>query len=548
MKIKVFAIALLLIFFILTLFTALKTSGTCDEIAHHIPAGYVLLTKGDFKMATDSPPLARYIIALPLKLFMKINMPNNKSDWRRDDRGSYGRDFFYKYNSESRKMLFLSRIPVMLIGVLCGLILFIWSSALYGRKAGLLSLFLYALSPNILAHSALATADMVVTFFIFLSAYSFWLFLKDPSFKKIVFAGASIGLAQLSKYNAVLLYPAFLLVLFFEMSSIDKPKRFDIFLKFFIIIFISLIVLWAGYGFDLQPVLKDAMRAGEKIETACAVASRLSPYAGSINVEKLLLNTPAPLGSHILGMLGVFRHVHDSQRTFFMGSWSDRGNPLYFLTAFLIKNPIPFIIFLISGTLISLKNKLGGAERIILITISLFFITSSMGNLQIGLRHILPLFPFCFMIAGRSVVVFNKNRFFNLAILSLMMWYVISAALTWPNYLGYFNESIGGPKNGYKYLRDSNLDWGQDLPALADYMKKNHVKEVALEYFGQADPADYGVVYRKLEPKELERPGSDIYAISAQYLEHVKWAGDYDPTETAGYSIHIYDLTGKGKK
>ena len=159
-----------------------QNSATCDEIAHHIPVGYVLLTKWDFKMDTSQPPLPRYIVALPLKLFMNINMPDDKVVWRASDRSIFGRDFFYKYNNDQVRMVFFARMAVVFIGRLCGLLLFIWSKSLWGYRSALFSLFLYALSPDMLAHSGLATTDMVATFFIFLSCYSFWLFLKDSSF------------------------------------------------------------------------------------------------------------------------------------------------------------------------------------------------------------------------------------------------------------------------------------------------------------------------------------------------------------------------------
>ena len=113
MKTKIAVSALLAAFLILVFSTALRTSGTCDEIAHHIPVGYVLLTKWDFKMDPSQPPLPRYIVAAPLKLFMHVNMPDNKDEWRRSDRASFGRDFFYRYNTDPKKMVLLSRIPIM---------------------------------------------------------------------------------------------------------------------------------------------------------------------------------------------------------------------------------------------------------------------------------------------------------------------------------------------------------------------------------------------------------------------------------------------------
>ena len=543
MKIRIYALILLSIFFILTLSTALRTSGTCDEIAHHIPVGYVLLTKWDLKMDTSQPPLSRYIIALPLKLFMHINIPEDKNEWRRPDRASFGRDFFYKYNTDPKKIIFLCRIPVMIIGIMCGLLLFMWTSSLYGKKAGLLALFLYCFSPTVLAHASLATTDIIATFFIFLSVYSFWLFLSNRSLKNVFFAGLCLGLAQLSKYNAVLLYPIFLLLVSLEFPAMRRSKMFSLFMKFIVIVFVSLIVTWAGYGFDFQPILKDAMRVEEKI----GIAHKVVPSFAGKGLEYALLHMPTPLGTHILGVLGVLRHNYEGHGSFFLGKRSAGGNILYFPVAFLIKNPIPMLILLITGFFIMVKKRIGRAERVILISVALYFAVSSLGKLQIGIRHILPLYPLCFMIAGRSEELLNR-KYWNPVIISLIVWNVFSTLYIMPNYIGYFNETIGGSRNGYKYLRESNLDWGQDLPSLSKYMNENNISEIVLECFGESDPATYGIRFRRFSPDELISPKNNVYAVSAQYLEHVKWTKDREPTAIAGSSIFIYDLTKRNSK
>ncbi len=551
MKIKIFVIILLSIFAVLTISSMRQNSATCDEIAHHIPVGYVLLNKWDFKMDTSQPPLPRYIVALPLKLFMNINMPDDRALWRVQDRSIFGRDFFYKYNRDQIKMVFFARMAVVFIGMLCGLLLFIWAKSLWGERAALFSLFFYALSPNILAHAGLATTDMVATFFILLSCYSFWLFLKNASITNIIFAAVCLGLAELSKYTAILLYPIFLL----SLRGVP-PKTLDLaerragrrsnptISKFLSVIFLSLIVVWAAYGFEFQPLLKDSMRLDEKLQIAHNIAKKVYPHISPAAIDRLddfLLKVPVPLGSHILGIMGVFRHGYEGHSTYFLGRWSSHGDPLYFLVAFLIKTPIPLIIFLLIGIFIFLKQRSQMGERFIFIVAAVFFVASSLSGLKLGLRHILPLYPFCFMICGGAVVLLKK-KYVNILLYSLMAWYAFISVKTWPHYLGYFNEAIGGPANGYKYLRDSNVDWGQDLPSLSRYMEKNGIKEIALEYFGQADPVVYGVHYRKFMPDEFEKPHDAVYAVSAQYLEGVKWTKDHKPAAAAGYSIFIYDF------
>lgn len=544
MKTKTFALALLCIFATLTFSSSLKNSGTCDEIAHHIPVGYVLLTKWDFKMDTSQPPLSRYIIAMPIRLFMNVKMPNNMNDWRRDDRSSFGRDFIYKYNKDPKKMILLCRIPIIIIGILCGLLLFIWSRSLYGNGAGLLSLFLYCFSPDIIAHSGLATTDMVGTFFILLSLYSFWLFMKCPSYWKAIASGVCLGLAQLSKYNAILLYPIFVLSVFLPLLEKESRNSAAVIMKLIGIIIVSLIVVWAGYGFDRQPILKDAMRVEEKIDSIHNILSKLPFRIDSAKVDKFLKETPVPLGSHALGVMGVAKRGRNDSSTYFFGRWSGRGNPLYFIVAFLIKNPIPLFIFMIMGLHAMFIRRISTAEKLILITIALYMLVASLGNLQIGIRHILPIFPLCFIIAGRSEALIKRN-FIGFISWFLIAWYAVSALMAWPHYLGYFNEFVGGSKNGYKYLRDSNADWGQDLPALADYMRKSGKDKIILDYFGQADPRSYGINYRELSLDEMNNPHNGVYAISIQNLDNVSWTRKYKPDALAGYSIFIYDFTGR---
>jgi len=548
-KIYIYLITfLLLAVFVVLAVTSIwpdRKSPTCDELAHHIPVGYVLLTKWDLKMDTSHPPLSRYIVALPLKLFMDLNMPEDISEWRKEDRSEFGKALFYKYNSQPHKMIFLSRLAVVIVGLLCGIILFLWADALFGTKAALFSLFLYSLSPNMLAHTRLATTDMVTTCFMLLSVCTFWLFVKAPSIKNVLTAGVCLGLAQLSKYSSLLLYPLFCFLLLFELPSVpDIAKRKRFIVKFLIVIAISVLVLWAGYGFELQPVLKDAMRAGEKIRIAHSFARNVFPFwdgTADGRLDEFLLKAPFPLGEHLLGILGVLRHAYVGHGTFFCGRWSGHGNPLYFILAVMIKTPLPALFFLITGLLVSLKNGIKRNERFIIATIALFFITASFSSLQLGLRYILCLYPFFFILAGRSIEFMRRNTFRILAVI-LMAWYAFSALWTWPDYLSYFNETIGGPRNGYRYLRDSNIDWGQDLPALARYMRENDVDEIGLFYFGTADPAYYGIRHRPLSPAEINRPGKGVYAVSVHKIESVKWAPDNEPDAVAGGSIFVYDF------
>lgn len=364
---------------------------------------------------------------------------------------------------------------------------------------------------------------------------------KNNCLKNALFSGASLGLAQGSKYTALLLYPLFLGFIIYKSFCIDKREKASLFINFLYIFIFSLIVLWALYGFDLSPILKNAMRPDEKALMIKNMAQKICPCWNNGLMNYLLFNLPNPFGAHILGILGIIRHSSEGNGTFFWGNWLANGSYLYFLGSFFIKTPIPMIIFIFTGLMVMLKNKITKSELYILISAGLFFITASFSKLQLGLRYILPIYPLLFIVASRTTQLF-KQRYFKIMCIVLIVWLIISSVFTWPNYLSYFNEFIGGSNNGYKYLRDSNIDWGQDLPALAKYIKKNKIEEVAFLYFGQDKPEVYGINYKPISPEELKTPGKKVYAISAQYLEAVEWTKTTLPTAKAGYSIFIYDF------
>lgn len=548
-KLHVYFIA----FVLLAVFTLLAVSSiwpdrkspTADELAHHIPVGYVLLSKGDFKMDPSQPPLPRYIAALPLKLFMDLNMPDDRNEWRREDRSEFGKDFFYKYNSQPHRMIFYSRCAFIGIGIICGIILFMMARAFYGDRAALFSLFLYSLSPNILAHTRLSTVDMTATCFMLLAVYTFWRFTQNTSIVNIIISGISLGVAQLSKYTAVLLYPMFLFLILFELPRLKRGEKAGVVFKLFMMFAISVVVLWAGYGFNTDPILYDAMRVGEKLSIAHSITGKVLPFwndAWNVRLDNFLLESPFPLGTHVLGVLGVLRHGYEGHGSFFLGELISHGHPLYFVVAFLIKTPIPMMIFLVTGTIITLRRGVGKEERFLFLPIAAFFLIATFSSLQLGLRYILPVYPFCFILAGRSVELFSKKRAYSVIGGLLMLWYFLSALVTWPDYLSYFNETIGGPANGYKYLRDSNIDWGQDLPALKDYMDKNNIKKVKLFYVWTASPESYAIEYEELDQGEFKMPASYVYAISVDSLSSVKWTECHEPVYKAGNSIFIYDL------
>ncbi|MCK9614377.1 MAG: glycosyltransferase family 39 protein [Candidatus Omnitrophica bacterium] len=548
MKKIIIVILLLSIFSALAISSMLQQSGTCDEIAHHIPAGYSYYKKWDFRLNPSNPPLSRYIMAFPLA-FLDLKAPFDDKSWQEADTPAFGRKFFFEYNKEkSRTILLLSRLAMVFVGIFTGFLTYLMASQIYGRRAGLFALFLFCFTPEIIAHASLATTDITAACFMLLALYAFWKFMKLPTKTKLFMAGITLGLAQLSKYSAVIFYPIFLILALTEWL-LFKKKFSKIFNSLILIFVISIVTIWLGYGCRMKPFLAETTKQEEKIAFVQNLGVKIIPFWNnelSHKTETFLKENPLPLTTYITGFLGVMKHNKESHRMFFLGKWSNRGSYLYYVVAFLIKTPVVMIFFLFMAIFSLLYKRLSKDELYLILPAAIIFLAASMSKLQLGTRYILPIYPLCIIFSSRIIRLIKNNAQRTIVAL-LAIWLVLANIFAWPHYLSYFNEFIGGANHGWKYLRDSNIDWGQNLPALSKYMKKNDIKEITLEYFGQDDPALYGINFEEFSYAERIKPLNKIYAISAQYLENVPWFSVHEPTAKAGYSIFIYDFRKAGK-
>ena len=548
---KAFIALLAITFVILGVTSMLRKSPTCDEAAHHIASGYVHLKKADFAFSPESPPLARHIMSAPL-VFLNLQMPDDRNFWAREDRSKFSREFLYGINrSQASRIFLMARLPILMVGLFGGCFLFFWIRKHYDSLSAVVATFLYFLSPNILAHSRFATTDIVATVFIMCSIFSFWDYLIKPGKKQIFIAGAFLGLALMSKFTALALVPVYCLIILSlvvrKYISGEKRESYVLLSSFFGVVFISIIVLWSGYFFEYKPFLEGALRAEWKEAFFINLITKVYPDVGMRfldNCRRMLYETPVLLSSYLMGILGIIRHGIEGSTMFFVGKWGIKGHPLYFLVAFFIKTPIPVIFSFLFGLFVILKKKHKTYINLYLLCfVLLFFVLASRSNLQLGLRYVLPAYPLIFLIGAVGVreLLLGKYFYKGLAVISLI-WMMVIHVFIWPDYLSYFNEFIGGPSNGYKYLRDSNIDWGQDLPALKEYMESKAIDEIFLSYFGTADPAFYDINYTEIFPEDTDALGGKVCAVSVQYLENFEWTKVVKPTHVIGYSIFIYDF------
>jgi hypothetical protein len=399
---------------------------------------------------------------------------------------------------------------------LLGVFVFRWAQRLYGPWAAAMAAVLFAFCPNLLAHARLITPDIVLTTFFFIAMYSFWRTLSLGSARHAVMTGLCLGLALLSKFTALLLLPVMLvLAVLWRLFHKQAPRR-----CYAIVLLVGVAVLLAGYRFSLEP--------------------------------------------YVSGILYQWQHAHAGQDAFCLGQYAQRGWWYYVLVAFALKTPLALLALL--GVALVLYLRAGPArastdqrldELFLLVpaaTVVAFFVVE---HQSVGLRYVLPIYPFLFVFASRLLPVAASSWRRLLPIALALVWYVAASTRIHPHYLAYFNELSGGPDRAYRCLTDSNLDWGQDLKGLAHFMRGHGIGKVSLSYFGADDPGRYGIAYDWLPSMMLRNPTpgrpptfNRYVAISATNLQGVHFA-DHDlfaffkarkPMAKIGYSIFVYDL------
>jgi hypothetical protein len=265
------------------------------------------------------------------------------------------------------------------------------------------------------------------------------------------------------------------------------------------------------------------------------------------------------------GMREVLNHMEMGHPAFFLGQYSLEGWWNYFLVAFLIKTPTGSLVLILTAAVLYRVGKpLRGTEIIVLLVpVVLFFVTTTRGRINIGLRHLLPVYPLLFVFASRLVTVqFRRGWVTPLLFVIPIALTAVSSLRIAPHQLAYFNELVGGPGEGYRYLSDSNLDWGQDLKGIKVYMDQKGLPMIYLAYFGTAPPTYYGIRYQYVPTvRQPYPPPSDILprgmkrevlAISVTVLQQAfwyqgkvlyHWLYRRIPVAKIGYSIYVYDLT-----
>ncbi len=523
-----------LVFIAQGVFFIRANAPTYDE-ATHLAAGYSYLVTGDFRLDSEHPPLIKMLQALPLYLIYKLPFDTDPDHWHQKGDYLIGRDFLYKSTLSADRILTASRLVNLLLGSLLIALIGWWAYRLWDARAATLAVALACIEPNLVAHASLVTTDVGITLFIFLTIYLLWEYLNRRAWWLLAAIGVSAGLALVAKFSAVLLLPV-----------------------------IGLIIgsfLLLGNEVFLLPLGTSGNRFGRKFLHAAAFFCLVLFIAVLAIPPTYFFQELQPW----LSGFDRFRTLADAGRlSFFLGEYSYQGWWNYYLVAFLIKTPIGSLLLIVASLLCyRFGNPLQRREMIfLLLPVAVFFLAMTQAKVNIGLRHVLPVYPFLFVLASRlATVEFPRGWLGPLLIGVPLIFAAVSSLRVAPHQLAYFNEWVGGPEQGYRYLSDSNLDWGQDLKGVKAYMEKEKLPIIYLSYFGTAPPSYYNIRYQYVPGSWPLRwpPPTDkvpvtarkILAISVRNLQdasipHIPlfgWLRLRQPIAKIGYSIFVFDLT-----
>ena len=507
---------LLTVFALLCYFSQKNKSVTVDEFSH-FPSGIYNLLTMDWRMDCESPPLIKCLPAITSIIVQPQIDPNLFK--REPNPWNLGYHFMYANKSQYKDIFRYGRCVMIIVGCLLGWLVYKFGTELYGTNGGLFALFLYVFNPNIIAHSRLTTIDVGASLMFFLSVYCFCKYLNRRDIFSIITAGLALGLAQLSKFTALLLYPVFIIIIGLlavkrsligdkNSSNFGNECLIKDFGHLLIIFFLSLLVINTGYLFSgtFTPI-------GD-----CHFLSYPLKKISSLLWATFRVPLPYDYIKGFDSQLAISAGNNPFYISYLMGEHSLNGWWYYYLIAFIVKNPLAFLMILLVSLVFWIKKGDKSYENSLCIwmpVIVFFFYFSFFTHIPIGIRFLLPVFPLLFLAAGNLVnPKFIKNKTGKIILLLLVISYLIPAIYIYPNYLSYFNSVSGGPDNGYKWLIDSNLDWGQDLPGLKRYIEDKDIDKIKLGYFGRVDPGIYGIKYT-LPEKIL---GEGIYAISINFL------------------------------
>lgn len=506
-----------------------------DDEPIHIAAGLQWLDQGRYDYDLQHPVVSRIATAI-VPYLAGMHSTGRTAPLEEGNAILYsGGNYFHN--------LALARSGILPFFLLASAVVWFWTRRLFGDGAALAAVFLFTTLPPILAHSGLATTDMAGGACLAASLYAFLLWLERPVWQRTVLFGLSLALALSTKLSAVMFAPLCMAVILALYAIAERPcaKEWSHRVSGLVLaVVMAFVLVWAGYRFSFGPLPGQAYLAANP----------------PVTFARFLGNTRLPAPEFFNGLALVQLHNYLGQDAWFFGQFRTHGWWYFFPLMLAVKTPIAFLVLAISGYVIIWRNAKsrfawqplvpGACAVVILLSVV-------PAHLDIGLRHILGIYPLLAVTAGVGALrlLQSGNRIVLAIAVALLLWQGADSLRAHPDYLAYTNEFIRHAPE--RYISDSDLDWGQDLQRLSDKLKQLGVNEVSLGYFGTADVSQHGLP--TLHPVAAYQPTTGWIAVSA-FVETVEsaelqqqagrsddplgWLHAEQPVARIGKSIKLY--------
>ena len=533
--------------------TAVNTKSPTFDEPQHLTAGYSYWVTNDFRLDPENGNFPARWAALPLPLDDLKFVPLNDRGWRRAEEGRTAHQFFYEAGNEADQIISQARMMMSIFGAALCLLVFRIARQFFGIAGGLLAEMILAFDPNFLAHSALVSSDVPAAFFFTASLWTCWRSFQMIGPGRLLLAALSMSGLFLTKFSAPVVLPVLgamsilqifsrgeLMIQFarFRIGLTEKWKKACVIGAAWFLIGATLFVaIWASCSFRYAAWTDDRGTHEGTVWHWNYLLEDRGPFEKTIGFARAHHLLPE---AYLYGLAYVHKHQID-RPAFLDNQWSIVGFRSFFPRAFIYKTPLPLLLLLALAFYAAIANRQSWRMQNVFnplwgfaLLYGAFAITA---QLNIGHRHLLPIYPALFVGCGALAYLWRENQrtIFAGIVVLLFCWQIGESFSVRPNYLAYFNQIAGGPSRGYQHLVDSSLDWGQDLPALKWWIDNHRAvvdqKPIHLAYFGTADPRYYGI-----EAKPISETSSSggIYFVSATSLQSVyadaigPWCAQYE--------------------
>ncbi|MCU1272909.1 MAG: glycosyl transferase, family 39 [Bryobacterales bacterium] len=494
-------------------------SQTSDEPAH-LASGMQWLNQGIYRYETQHPPLTRIMTALGPYL-------DGARSTGQSEMFTEGNAILYGGNDYDKRLA-LSRAGNLPFFWLACWMVFLWGRRMMNSTGAILAVLIFTMTPTVLAHAGLSTTDMGLTACFAAAAYALVRLVEEPGLRTACWFGLASGLMVLSKFSALVFYPAAAsLALALWLFRARPPVRqlahwLRRLLPFAALAaLVAFLVIWAGYRFTFG--------------------------------KDVWLPFPTPFPELYSGIRQVIDHNEKGHLSYFMGEVGTSGWWTYFPTLIAVKLPIPVLIFLVLGLWRRPERQARAWPFGILAAIPIAILAVALpARINIGIRHILPAFPFLALIAGSGalwLIRLGRNASWaSWTAAAFTLWLSVSSLGAHPDYLGYFNAFAGAEPE--RIVVDSDLDWGQDIKRLGKRLQELNAQSVAFSPTIMIDPPRFGLPPWRWSAIDAPFPGWNAVQLTEWKLNRMGlrmqepgtrvWPDFMKPTERVGTSILLY--------